>query len=313
MATPRPNRPKSAHAHAGASSGGAAAAKALLFVVLGGALAAVGMFAIGNMGSSDSDEADGGAVRASPDAKETTPGPEATPAAEADGGDAKAEPEPEPAAADDAGEPGGSSGGDAGGDGDEPTIVVDDEPAPPPAPTTAADLAAQAQAALDEAHWSDPVEGSLAMSLQHLSLLDPSHEAVGRLRREAAKVLLPQAEEAAEAKQWSQAADAYRDLVQVWPGHPTAKEELVEALRNQGRVLARHDDHLSTLATADEWLNYAPDELDALLLRANALLDLERYDEAKEAFKAARNIKPRDKRVKKGLKAASRLAKKDEG
>ena len=37
----------------------------------------------------------------------------------------------------------------------------------------------------------------------------------------------------------------------------------------------------------------SPEELDALILRANALMDLERFEEAKAAFKAARKIKPR--------------------
>jgi serine/threonine protein kinase len=284
---------------------GAAAAKALLFVGLGGALAAAGMYVLKASGPDDGSATVPADRASSPgEAAPHEPAPAADPAA------ARAEGAGVEAVADDAGaEEDTEEAAESGGPAEEPTIVVDDEPPAPPKPATADDLAKQAQEALTAGHFSDPAEGSLVMLLQHLNVLDPSHEAIARLRREAAKTLLPQAEQAAEEKRWTAAADAYRDLVGVWPDHPGAKDGLVEALRNEGRVLSRHEDHLSTLATADEWLKYAPEEIDALVLRANALVELERWEDAREAYKAARRVKPRDKRIKKGLRQLSRLEK----
>jgi hypothetical protein len=285
---------------AGVATGGAgaAAAKALLFVVLGGALAAAAMYTLRDR--TDAGEAAAGGRNApyaeAGEAEDEggeggVPMPAVDGETDADVDDGEADPTKE----------------DPGETGDEPTIVEDDPTQS--SPKSAADLATQAEAALAEGHFSDPVEGSLAMSLQHLGLVDPSHEAIGRLRREAAKTLMPVAEKAAEDKQWTDAAKAYRDLVRVWPDHLEARDGLVEALRNSGRVLSKHDDHAETLAAADEWLNYSPEELDAWLLRAEALEGLERWIEARDAYREARKIKPRDKRVKKGMRRVARRAK----
>jgi Flp pilus assembly protein TadD len=66
------------------------------------------------------------------------------------------------------------------------------------------------------------------------------------------------------------------------------------------------------LATADELLVHVPDDFDALMMRGDALAQLERWPEAREAYVDARGIKPRDKRLKKAMRKASRMAKKAE-
>lgn len=207
---------------------------------------------------------------------------------------------------------GTAEGGTPGPDEPEEAIIVDDGGTPKVDAPSAADLVKAAETALAASHFSEPAEGSLALSLQHLALVDPGHEAIGRLRKEAAKVLLPEAEEAAEKKHWSDAANAYRDLVRVWNDHPEAKAGLVDALANQARVLERLGDHEAVLATADELLVHVPEDFDAMMMRGDALSALERWSEARDAYVEARGIKPRDKRLKKAMRKASRMAKKAE-
>ena len=165
---------------------------------------------------------------------------------------------------------------------------------------TAEDLVAQAEAALAAGHWREPAEGSMAMALNDLSLIDPGHEALARLRNAAAEQLVPAAEKALRKKQWSDASAAYRDLIRVWPDHDTARDGLLEALHNEGRILARHPEHAKTLAVADEILTMEPDDFRAMMLRAEALYDLERWPESKDAFGRAKRINPRNKAAKKG-------------
>ncbi|MCA9711747.1 MAG: tetratricopeptide repeat protein, partial [Myxococcales bacterium] len=118
------------------------------------------------------------------------------------------------------------------------------------------------------------------------------------------------AESALRKKRWSDASAAYRDLIRVWPDNAEARESLLDSLQHEGRILARHNDHAKTLAVADEILTVQPDDFRALMLRAEALYDLERWKESKEAFAKAKRIKPSNKAANKGFwKAQSKLRK----
>jgi serine/threonine-protein kinase len=165
-------------------------------------------------------------------------------------------------------------------------------------------MVARADKALAEQRWREPPDGSLALELMNIGLVDPGNEAIGRLRREAGAQLLPVGEKALKKKQWMDAARAFRDLVAVWPDNGEAREQLAEALLKQGRVLRRLKDHEGALATADELLNLAPSSFKALLMRADALAALERWEEAKAAYAAAKKEKPRSKSAKKGYRRA---------
>ncbi len=167
-------------------------------------------------------------------------------------------------------------------------------------PLTAEDLVAQAEKALVESHWREPAEQSMALVLANLALVDPGHEALRRFRKAAADELLPLGTKALERKRWTEASAVFRDLVAVWPSHEAGRQQLLEALHGEGRVLAKHDDPARTLAVADEILSMDPGDFRALMLRAEALYALGRYAESKQAFARAKRDNPRSKAAKKG-------------
>ncbi|MFV8753405.1 protein kinase domain-containing protein [Nannocystaceae bacterium ST9] len=161
-------------------------------------------------------------------------------------------------------------------------------------------IVARAEEALAAEHWREPATGSLALELTNLGLADPGNEAIGRLRRDAAKKLEPAGRKASKLKDWAEAVEIYRDLLAIWPDHEEAREAFVEALRWHAKGLAGRDDWTELLATADELLNLEPDLFVALEYRAAALAGLERWEEAAPAYRAALRVRPSDKDVKKG-------------
>jgi serine/threonine protein kinase len=158
----------------------------------------------------------------------------------------------------------------------------------------------RAEQALADEHWREPATGSLALELTNLALADPSHEAIGRLRRDAAKKLEPAGRKATKSKDWATAVEVYRDLLAVWPDHEEARAQFVEALRWHAKGQAGRNDWAGLLASADELLNLEPELFVALKYRADALAGLERWEEAAPAYRAAMRIRSNDKDVKKG-------------
>jgi eukaryotic-like serine/threonine-protein kinase len=165
-------------------------------------------------------------------------------------------------------------------------------------------IVSRAEQALSEEHWRDPAASSLAIELANLGLVDPGNEAIGRLRREAAKILEPRARKAAKDKDWVAAVNDYRDLLAVWPDHEDGRHGIVEALTQLGRQQRSAEDYAGLLATADELLNLEPKLFAALKHRADALAGLERWDEAAPAYRAAMRIRPSSKDAKKGYNRA---------
>ena len=102
----------------------------------------------------------------------------------------------------------------------------------------------------------------------------------------------------------------FRDLVAVWPDHAEARAGLIEAVFGEARAYKRKRNHAQVLALADELLNLDPGDFQALLLRADALLALRRYAEAKQAYRECMKIKPRHKEVNKNFWKAATLARK---
>ncbi len=170
-------------------------------------------------------------------------------------------------------------------------------------------IVARAEQALIDEHWRDPAAGSLAIELTSLAIADPGNEAIGRLRRDAAKILEPLAHKAAKNKDWGTAVNAYRDLLAVWPDHEDGRDDFVDALHHLGRKQRLADDYEGLLATADELLNLEPKMFIALKYRADALAGLERWDEAAPAYRAAMRIRPSNKDAKKGYYRARKKLK----
>ncbi|MCX4239984.1 serine/threonine-protein kinase [Paraliomyxa miuraensis] len=289
----------------GGKDGVAGGLKALAFVALGGVLASAVLLAV----SPDSlqlgaEQGDGRA--AEPQTKDV--GESAKASAEGNPAEADAG----PAAADAGVEGGAQAGAEAGAEGGgsssggEPELRIEDEPelqiddSPPEGAPTVEELVAQAEQALAAKHWREPTEQSLTMALTKLALMDPGHEALARLRRSAADELLPLGEKAMSRKAWSEASGAFRELLGVWPDNEDARAQLLEALHNEGRVLAKGDDATATLAVADEILTMESSDFRAMMLRAEALYDLGRYAESKQAYSRAKKENPRSKAAKKG-------------
>jgi len=200
---------------------------------------------------------------------------------------------------------GGGDGGTVAADAGEPDIVIGEDDG-------VAELVAEAERALAAKQWREPLDSSVAMALTTLKLRDPGNEAIARIRGEARDALLPAGEQAASKRRWGAAVTAYRDLLAVWPDHP-ARTDLVDALHNQGRVLAKHKDWEPVLATADELLNYSADDFRAHVLRGDAMYGLARYAEARDAFSRAVKLKPRNKPAKKKRSKAARKARQAAG
>jgi serine/threonine-protein kinase len=263
------------------------APKALLFVVLGGTLAVGLLFAYGPELLAARDT--GPLLDAIPVEDSAAADPEdaaAAAGAEPDGAPARAlapaDPPPSP-------------------DAPPPTPVLDYKP-------EAESLVATAEAALTHEQWREPAEGSLSVTLAKLAAIDPGNERLLDFKREAEKVLLPRGDKALRREAWETAADAYRDLLAVWPDHPQARASFIQALRGEGRGQRRARDHEAALTTADELVNLQPDNFVALKLRADSLASLRRWDDAVAAYRACMREKPRDKGVRKAYWNARKMA-----
>jgi tetratricopeptide (TPR) repeat protein len=172
------------------------------------------------------------------------------------------------------------------------------------------ELVAQADAAAADGRWSEPADQSVVVMLSRLALIDPGNDAIGRLRKQAASELLPAGDKALKDKDWAKAATSFRGVVSIWPDREDAREGLLRALRALGVVHRRDKDYQAALSTADEILNYEPEDLRALLLRAQMLGELDRWEESKDAYAAAKKLKPSSKVARKGYAKAAQKARK---
>jgi tetratricopeptide (TPR) repeat protein len=204
----------------------------------------------------------------------------------------EAEPEPEPPAFD-------------------PTIKQEpDVPVAPPPPVTddPAVVASRAELAAKEGRWALPKNDNVAEHLALLKTLQPEHEAIARLRKQAAEALMARGKEQLAAKHANAAATAYRQLLEVWPDNKDAVAPFSEALITEGRLLRvlKHWDEL--LPVGEELVKLNPKSFDGQMLRGQALEGLGRPADAVAAFKAATEIKPKDKSAKDALAAAKKAS-----
>jgi serine/threonine protein kinase/tetratricopeptide (TPR) repeat protein len=212
------------------------------------------------------------------------------------------EPVPQPQPQPDPGLDGGADGQGETGDLADHALAKD-----------AASIVARAERALAEERWREPLDESLAVELNNLGIVDPGHEAIARLRSEAASVLGPRARTASKSEDWATAVTAYRDLLAVWPEHEDAREQVIEALRELGQAQRTASDFAGLLATADELLNREPNLFIALKYRAEALEGLARWEEAVPAYRAAMRVRSSNKDVKNGYWRARQKLKQQGG
>jgi len=172
------------------------------------------------------------------------------------------------------------------------------------------ELVELANRALEAGNYRDPYENSVAIAMAQLQAMEPSNENISKLRQAAADKLMPRGTEALSQKSWDQAASAFRDLLGIWPAHNEAKDGLVESLHGLSVVLRRSRKFDGALAAADEILNHQPDDFKAVLLRADMLFELERWEEARDTYARARKLKPYSEHVRTRYQRAKRNARK---
>ena len=193
----------------------------------------------------------------------------------------------------------------------DPTIKQQpDVPVAPPPPVTddPAVVASRAELAAKEGRWALPKNDNLAEHLALLRTLQPEHEAIARLRKQAAEALMARGKEQMAAKHANEAATAYRQLLEVWPDNKEAAAPFSEALVTEGRLLRVLKQWDELLPVGEELVKLNPKSFDGQMLRGQALEGLGRPADAVAAFKAATEIKPKDKAAKESLAAAKKAA-----
>jgi serine/threonine protein kinase len=178
-----------------------------------------------------------------------------------------------------------------GGD-EEPEIV---EVIENPKPVTPEDWVARGREALERGQFSKPYEGSLAESLDRLRADDPSNEEVGKLRQEAADVLLPKGLEHNKKEEWGPAIETFRELQAVWPNHPESKDPYGEALWEKMMDLRKAKDYDGSLAAAEEILNLGYDTERTLVYKIGILEIQKKWNEASAAYDKLREVDPKNK------------------
>lgn len=293
---------------AGRTIGGAFAAglKALLFVGLGGVLAVGAIWKLAPESGDKVVEAIKGqeAPPPDPDAAKAAalPAPEPTPEPTPAPIEAKQQvlpPTPTPVAPPEAAE------------GVPPDGVV--PPPPAPAADTPEAIVARAEAALERKQWLEPPQGSLAMELNQLQLVDPGSDALVRLRSAALDQLRPAAAELADAGKWEEAAASYRAISRIAPDDDAARESLLGALMQVARRQMKRKEYELALGTVKEVLNLGPEDpksaFPPTLMKADAMYRLGDYDGARDAYDVARKLRPKNRAARKGFYRARSKAK----
>jgi tetratricopeptide (TPR) repeat protein len=179
---------------------------------------------------------------------------------------------------------------------------------PPPVTDDPAVVASRAELAAKEGRWALPKNDNLAEHLALLAKLQPDHDAIARLRKQAAEVLLPRGKEKLAAKHPNEAASAFRQLLEVWPDNKDAVAPFAEALVSEGRLIRHLKSWDELLPLGDELVKLNPKSFDGHMMRAQALEGLGRTTDAVAAYKAASEIKPKDKAARDALAAAKKAA-----
>ena len=198
-------------------------------------------------------------------------------------------------------------GGDEAAVDDEAGVV---EPATPPPPPTRdpAVIVARAELTLGEGRFTEPPGDNLAEYLQQLTALDPTNEAIPRLRGKAADALLARGTKELAEKHAHEAAAHLRKLLAVWPDNKDAVAPFTEAVLTESKILRHMKAWDEILPLADEVTKVNPKSFDAHMLRGQALAGLERWADAVEAYKAAAELRKKDKTAAAALAEAKKKA-----
>jgi hypothetical protein len=194
---------------------------------------------------------------------------------------------------------------------DPETVTAEPEKPPPvvlPVTNDPAVIVARAELAANQGHWTLPQGDNVAEHLTALAAIESGHEAITRLRKKAADALLPRGAKELEAKHADLAAEAYRELLAVWPDNKDAVAPLSEALAIQARIVRHMKVWDELLTLADEMVKVNPKSFEGHLFRGQALAGMGRWEDAVAALKSATEIKPKDKTASAALAEAKKKA-----
>lgn len=177
---------------------------------------------------------------------------------------------------------------------------------PPPPSDDPAVVASRAELAAKEGRWALPKNDNVAEHLARLAVLQPNHEAITRLRKQAAEVLLVRGRKQLDERPPAEAAATYRELLEVWPENKSAISPYTEALTIEGRLLRHLKAWEELLPLAEEVVNVSPKNYVGHLMRGQALAGLGRYSDAVAALKTATELNPKDESAKEALAAAKK-------
>ena len=188
--------------------------------------------------------------------------------------------------------------------------IPEPEPLPPPPPPTKdpAVIVSRAELALGAGRYTDPPQDNLTEYLQQLSTLDPENEAIIRLRGKAVETLLAKGTQELADKHAHEAADHLRKLLIIAPDNKDAITPFTQAVITESKILRHMQSWSEILPLTEEVARINPKSFDAQMLRGQALGGLSRWADAVEAYKAAVELRKKDKTANAALADAKKNA-----
>jgi hypothetical protein len=250
----------------------------------------------------------------------TTPEPPSNPAVtagesasgevEADGGDSNAA---DPAAT------GGAVIAEATTGGATPTTVTIEPAAsagsvtPPPGEPDVVVLVGKLELAAAENRWRAPADDNVALHMAKVEAIQPDHEAIERIQKQAAETLKARAEIAASEKHWHDAVEAYRDLYAIYPEYKNkkAKKGFAAVLEQEAKILRylKDKDPEQMLLVADDFLKLDAKSFDGHMMRAEAFEAQGKWRDAADAYAIAKKLRPKEKAASEGYARTDKKAK----
>ncbi|MCB9569398.1 MAG: hypothetical protein H6710_19645 [Myxococcales bacterium] len=201
-----------------------------------------------------------------------------------------------------------ASAGEAGGDPAASAGVADSGVAPTDGPDLVV-LVGKLELAAAENRWRTPADDNVALHLARIEAIDPKHESIERIQKQAAETLKARAEVAAGAKHWHDAVEAYRDLYAISPEFKAARKGFGEALTQEAKILRLLKDPEQMLQVADDMLMLDAKSFEGQMMRGEAYEALSKWREATEAYAIAKRLKPKEKAASEGHARVEKKAK----
>ncbi|MEZ4383678.1 MAG: protein kinase [Nannocystaceae bacterium] len=184
---------------------------------------------------------------------------------------------------------------------------------PPPGEPDIVVLVGKLELAAAENRWRNPADDNVALHMAKVEALEPDHEVIARIQKQAAETLKARAEIAASEKHWHDAVEAYRDLYAIYPEYKNKKAQkgFAAVLEQEAKILRylKDKDPEQMLLVADDFLALDAKSFDGQLMRAEAYEAQGKWKEAAEAYAIAKKLRPKEKAASEGYARADKKAK----